>query len=223
MPWLNAPDYKPRTTWTLPNDALPPVSQDDLPPLPKAEVPPQYQEAPELSGNAPANLLSEGRYQTQSDSAAPKPTTSAQPAWMAQPAAPAPLSRQPKHDEVSALAKQDALNKKLFPETEPAPKKEKDYNAFYKELEQKTDKRPVSEAVMVPDDMYFSDSVSNSGPATNWLKISSFTNRETANDYADRMFRYDENLSGLDITISGNEPKLSLLVGPLSGVDANSI
>jgi hypothetical protein len=232
LPWMTTPGYKPRTTWTLPQDAaLPPVNQQELPPLAKAEIPPQYQEIPQTDPAYKPSTFGQSRYQTQSEAdAAPTandtPVAKSAPAITAPPVAtPAPAylsNKQQTHDEISTLAKQDTLNKKLLPETEV--KKEKNYNEFYKEIENKSDKRtPVSEAVLVPDDMYFSDSVSTSGPANNYLKIGTFADKEAANDYADRMFRYDENLSGLDISITGNQPKLNLLVGPLAGADANNL
>jgi ankyrin repeat protein len=212
LPWMNTPNYKPRQTWSLPEESLPPVNQQPLSPLEKSTIPPQYEEYQseavaeqtsvpqqqffnDIIDNQPKHL-NEGRYQTQLPPKTKSATQSAPKEQMGE-------------DNISAPA--------------PDAKKEQNYNEFYKEIEQKSEKRAVSEAVLVPDDLYFSDSVSTSGPATNWLKIGNFSDKEAANDYADRMFRYDENLSGLDITISGSQPKFTLLVGPLSGSDANNL
>lgn len=67
---------------------------------------------------------------------------------------------------------------------------------------------PIARAVQVPDSKYFAGentSQPRRSPSDNrhgdWVKIGNFPDRISADDYATRMFRYDEMLNGLSINI----------------------
>ncbi len=102
------------------------------------------------------------------------------------------------------------------------PEVNKNYVDFYKDLDKKNDKNgSVSEAVLVPDETYFSgqkSSGSHSGGRA-WVTISTFSDKKSADDYSERMFKSDESLSSLQImlidTPTPNGSIYSLKVGPV--------
>jgi ankyrin repeat protein len=94
----------------------------------------------------------------------------------------------------------------------------KDYDEFYQNVESNNlDANQVSEAILVRDDNSSSEVVEELDGL--WLEIHSFPSHETAVDYADRMFKYDESLRNLQTkTIDVDSPsglKVHLRVGPL--------
>lgn len=102
--------------------------------------------------------------------------------------------------------------------------KEHDYTSFYEDVKKEyRAKNKISEAVLVEENSslpWLEDKGMQSKKKEGiWLEISPFPNKVTANDYADRMFKYDEELSSLQInTLGGDSPydrKIRLHVGPL--------
>lgn len=88
----------------------------------------------------------------------------------------------------------------------------------------------VSEPVLVPDDKFFAGYSGQSMRRDSgyWMDIGLFANRTLATDYGIRMFKYDENLSYLQVNLI-NKPspygeQVSLHVGPINNsAEANSL
>jgi ankyrin repeat protein len=142
----------------------------------------------------------------------------------------APSAKEPVNQQNPTPQQMRDFSKNLLSDSskssaQPA-KKEKEYKSAYKNIEPKTDKGPVSEAVLVPDETYFANT-SSSLSNENWIDVGYFGNKDMANDYADRMLRYDENLSHLQITINetsdetGN--KITIHIGPASSSATETI
>jgi cell division septation protein DedD len=83
--------------------------------------------------------------------------------------------------------------------------------------------------VLVPDETYFT---SNSQPSKStagsgaWLNISNLPDEAFANDYGMRMFKYDESLGNVQITVSKPTPPtttFTMRVGPLFTEQANTL
>ncbi|MDB2415110.1 ankyrin repeat domain-containing protein [Rickettsiales bacterium] len=105
--------------------------------------------------------------------------------------------------------------------------KKKNYGDFYQELQQKDVERSgVSEAVLVADNSYFSEKQNqplSSGQQSDgdWVKIGHFSNDAIAADYWERMFRYDEMFSRLQMSIikpytNNGIGQVFMKIGPLS-------
>jgi hypothetical protein len=122
-------------------------------------------------------------------------------------------------EEVRQAARKDFFNKSGVPE----PKSEKSSHDFYKDIEKSTDKKPaVSEAILVPDETYFANSPTTGTSGSSWIQVGDFGNPDMANDYADRMFRYDESLGNPQIIISNSMP-ITIKVGPISSLQASNL
>lgn len=101
--------------------------------------------------------------------------------------------------------------------------KEHDYSTFYKDIKKKYAKRAkISEAILVEQDNTLPWLQKKKQPVQEgiWIEISSFPNRISANDYADRMFKYDEELRRMEIKLDGGtsayDTRIRLKVGPFS-------
>jgi hypothetical protein len=185
LPWMKDPNYTPRNNWNLPEAAA-------QAPAPVAAAP-LVEPAPVLpTAPLPDNGAEKQLFNDLVDNKVPDRKEAINDFKNAQAAATTPQA------------------------AEPAPHKEQEYNQFYKEIE--TNKQtPVSEAVLVPDEVYFGNA--NNTQAQNnaagiWLEVSPFADKAAADDYANRMFRYDENLSHLQILIS-ERPPVSMRIGPM--------
>lgn len=108
------------------------------------------------------------------------------------------------------------------------PEVKRDYGDFYNEIGRQAQNRSqLSEAVLVPNSNYqlgFARGVAGGV----WLHIESFFDKNAANDYGTRMFRYDENLRGLNIMLVNSEDAIrqnavAMRVGPLAYEQANSL
>ncbi len=94
---------------------------------------------------------------------------------------------------------------------------------------------PVSEAVLVPDDTYFVPSYGNNpyqqnsyNSGNSWINAGGFASKREADDYSDRMFRYDEDLQGAQIMVnrdSGNgfRGSYAIKAGPVGSDTAQNM
>lgn len=100
----------------------------------------------------------------------------------------------------------------------------KEYDEFYKEVKDTDNSPKVSEAIPVPDETYFVNKkqstpvniASSSENSGTWINIEKLPSEAFANDYGDRMFKYDESLGNIQIIV--NKPtkgSVTMKVGPL--------
>lgn len=126
-------------------------------------------------------------------------------------------------NEVEEMTRENFFRKQGI--TPPArPKKE--YDDFYKQMENNAPKEaPVSEAVLVPDETYFTGSKPDNfaqSSGGNWITISNLPSEAFANDYGMRMFKKDESLGNVQVIVmkalaAPDAPQtVSMRVGPLS-------
>lgn len=108
---------------------------------------------------------------------------------------------------------------------------QKEYDDFYKEVKNNNKDQVVSEAIPVPDETYFVNkkqsapvdiSSSQREPGT-WLNIERLPNEAFANDYGDRMFKYDESLGGIKIKITKSGGAIVMKVGPVPDDRASAL
>lgn len=114
---------------------------------------------------------------------------------------------------------------------QPPERKKQEYEDFYKQVAKDKNAPHVSEAILVPDETYFTNNIS---PASNynttlqtggtWLEIANLPGKAFAEDYAARMFRADESLRNVNIRITQiSENSATMNVGPVPPEQAGSL
>jgi ankyrin repeat protein len=101
---------------------------------------------------------------------------------------------------------------------------ENSYSNSYKNVNKKyAETGEVSEAILVRKDNIEPNFASFEEPVDEgiWLEVSPFADNQSADDYADRMFRYDEELSKLKVKFWGGNSsvgnQIKIKVGPIDG------
>lgn len=160
--------------------------------------------------------------------AMPKPESAkTAPATPTQPAAPTSMpsnndfvaNKDQVRDDVQESIREEFFKKQGV--TPPARKK-KEYDDFYKQMENSQSDTPVSEAVLVPDETYFSGGKSGSNKASVWLNITNLPSEAFANDYATRMFKRDTSLGNIQVIIKKGK-NVSMRVGPVDSSKADTL
>lgn len=141
-------------------------------------------------------------------------------------------------NSASALSKQNATesDKSGFVYSDALPEKRQDsdrensYGNSYKDVKQKySDSGEISEAILVRRDNFVPSfgNVESQVDEGIWLEVSPFFDNQSADDYADRMFRYDEELSKLKVKLMGGsspaDNKIRIKVGPIDGYNKADI
>lgn len=189
-----------------------------------------YQDSP-IMENAPPVYQAQNNYPSARPSQFPSQMQA--PAYPQQYNTPQPLNddfvenKGQIRNEIQEMTRENFFRKQGI---KPPERKKEEYEDFYKQVEAGQNQRPVSEAVLVPDETYFSDSIQSGGnqmqpnQGGSWLNISNLPSKEFADDYGMRMFKSDQSLGNVQVKVSRAANGATVMfVGPVTPLQADNL